>query len=115
MKRVSHNHPSLRYTPCYDCGDDHNRQGYLDEIDNTYFCEQCGKQRQYNSSLAGRRQATLERVFPDYQERRRKANKRNLIASIVIVLATGFFASEPYIVGALAVFTVAMIPYMKPQ
>lgn len=66
-------------------------------------------------SVAERKEIVRRRRWANYDERKRKADRRHLIASVVIVIATARFAPEPYIWGAVTVFAFAMIPYMKPR
>lgn len=115
MKRVSHNHPSLRNVPCYDCGDDHTSDGFIDQIDGSYFCLSCASERGVLLSLSERKTVVGRRLWSDYDERKRKANKRNLIISVATVLLAGRFGSDAHVFGASALFIVAMIPYMRPQ
>lgn len=115
MKRVSHNHPSLRNVPCYDCGDDYTKDGFVDQIDGAYFCLACANERGATLSVSERKTAVGHRRWADYDERKRKANKRNLIVAFTLMLLAGRFGTDAHAFGAATLVVVAMIPYMRPQ
>jgi hypothetical protein len=116
MKPVSTNHPSLRGATCYDCGDDHATHGYLDEIDGEFFCEPCGTERSREWTVAERREMQGRRLWANYDQRKRRANRVYFAICTVAMLVTTLITEE-FIPNAIAVMICLMsaLPLMRPK
>lgn len=117
MKRVSHNHPSLRDTPCYDCGSSHTAtHGYIDDIDGAYFCEPCVMERSREWTVAERKEIIGRRRWDNYDQRKRRANIRNFAVCTVAMLVTARLTDQ-FLPNAVAVVVCLMsaLPLMRAK
>lgn len=63
-----------------------------------------------------RREATQRRLFPDYEQRVRKGNRRKLILSTVILLTTARFTENmDILVPLMIVWLITFLPYTRVQ
>jgi hypothetical protein len=115
MKRVSTNHPSLRGASCYDCGDDQQKQGWLDTIDSAFFCDRCHQDR--HPSIKQRRQAVGRRHWDDYDQRVERS-RRVIALSGITILGLAAFTSEnnPNImIPAFILALGCLAPYVRQE
>jgi hypothetical protein len=107
---------------CYDCGDDTAQHGWLDEKDNAFFCDDCYAERVHQYILdnphevfGSRKEAVLRRRFPDYEQRKRKARRRNLIVALAIMFSTAYTDNALYVYPAFVLVLITALPYMNPK
>jgi hypothetical protein len=66
-------------------------------------------------SLRDRKDAVGQRRWKDYDQRVRKARRRNLIVALAIMFATAYTDNALYVYPAFVLVIITALPYMNPK
>jgi hypothetical protein len=66
-------------------------------------------------SLRDRKDEIGRRRWSDYDQRKRKARRRNLIVALAIMFATAYTDNALYVYPAFVLVLITALPYMNPK